>query len=220
MILDNRTARSEINRINRMISEEEQTINALFQRIGQTYYAAHRDDPEDNQAGFIRGIFDAIDRIKQHREQINRVRGIAICPNCSAEVTITSAFCNRCGAKMPNSAAPFGGAPVSGGVFGAAPTPPQNPGPAYTAPSYEQVSHSAEPEPIEISCPSCGNICSSSQRFCNRCGGSLVPVDPGTDVPASQEPRQSAASGVKICPNCGTELAEDSAFCLECGQPV
>ncbi|MCR5551951.1 MAG: zinc ribbon domain-containing protein, partial [Oscillospiraceae bacterium] len=93
--------RSEINRLNQAISAEEQNINALFQRIGQTYFAAHRNDPEENQAESIRGILDALERAKGYKEQINTLRGIAICPNCKAEVSIASAFCNHCGTKMP-----------------------------------------------------------------------------------------------------------------------
>ena len=93
--------RSEINRLNQAISAEEQNINTLFQKIGQTYFAAHRNDPEDNQAESIRGILDALERAKGYKEQINTLRGIAICPNCKAEVSIVSAFCNHCGTKMP-----------------------------------------------------------------------------------------------------------------------
>ena len=93
--------RSEINRLNQAISAEEQNINALFQKIGQTYFAAHRNDPEENQAESIRGILDALERAKGYKEQINTLRGIAICPNCKAEVSIVSAFCNHCGTKMP-----------------------------------------------------------------------------------------------------------------------
>ena len=84
MSLDSRAARAEINRLTRLISEEEQTVNGLFQRIGQTYFAAHKDEPEETQAGYIRAIYDAFDRTKQYKEQINRVRGIAICPSCGA----------------------------------------------------------------------------------------------------------------------------------------
>jgi len=213
MSLDTRAARAEINRLSRLMSDEEQTINALFQRIGQTYFIAHKEDPEDSQAGYIRGIFDAIERTKKYKEQINRVRGIAICPNCSAEVTITSAFCNRCGAKMPAADASYGGGPAYGASsYGAqgygGRTPAPGPSPA-SAPGAAPAAYPSEPEPSEISCPSCGAICSTSQRFCNRCGGSLGSAQ--TAAPAS---------GGKVCPNCGTELAEDSAFCLECGQPV
>lgn len=93
--------RSEINRLNQAISVEEQNINTLFQKIGQTYFAAHRNDPEENQAESIRGILDALERAKGYKEQINTLRGIAICPNCKAEVSIVSAFCNHCGTKMP-----------------------------------------------------------------------------------------------------------------------
>ena len=102
----NKPNRAEINRLNHAISAEEQTINGLFQKIGQTYYANHRNDPEENQAESIRGILEALERAKGYKEQINTLRGITICPNCKAEVSINSAFCNHCGTKLSTPVQP------------------------------------------------------------------------------------------------------------------
>ena len=43
---DIRVNRGEINRLTKAIAAEEQTINAVFQRMGQSYFAAHKNDPE------------------------------------------------------------------------------------------------------------------------------------------------------------------------------
>ncbi len=98
---NDRANRAEINRLNAAIAAEEQNINTLFQKMGQTYYAAHRADPEDSQKDFIRGVQETLERAKQYKEQINVLRGIAICPNCKAEVSVNAAFCNHCGTQMP-----------------------------------------------------------------------------------------------------------------------
>ena len=104
---ETRVNRGEINRLNRAISAEEQTINSIFQRMGQTYFAAHRDDPEESQAVYVQGVLEAMNRAKGYKDQINVLRGIAICPNCKAEVSSTAAFCSRCGTRMPGQAQPM-----------------------------------------------------------------------------------------------------------------
>lgn len=106
MSSENRTARGEINRLNKAIAAEEQTINAIFQRMGQTYFAAHRKDPEENQKANVQGILDAMERARRCKEQINVLRGVAICPSCRAEVSSSAAFCSHCGTRMPGQVTP------------------------------------------------------------------------------------------------------------------
>lgn len=216
MSYDNRINRAEINRLNNAITAEEQNINALFQKIGQTYFEAHRKNPEDNQAANVRGILDALNRAKSYKEQINVLRGIAICPNCKAEVSIQSAFCNFCGTKMPNVQPPAPaadpnviicrscgnrcqntqrfcnqcGAPL---VQAAAPAPTPAPAPtsapaapAAPAPAYTPVAPEPAPEPVP-------------------------------EAPRMEEQVEEPAPQKKICPNCGTEMEPDCNFCLECG---
>ncbi|MBR6118960.1 MAG: zinc ribbon domain-containing protein [Oscillospiraceae bacterium] len=98
---ETRANRNEINRLNKAISAEEQTINSIFQRMGQTYFTAHRDDPEEAQAAYVQGVLEAMNRARGYKDQINVLRGIAICPNCKAEVSSTAAFCSCCGTRMP-----------------------------------------------------------------------------------------------------------------------
>ncbi len=103
---DIRVNRSEINRLNKAIAEEEQNINYAFQRIGQTYFATHRQDAEESQKANIQAVLDSMQRASTYKDQINVLRGIAICPNCKAEVDIRAAFCSCCGTKMPTQTPP------------------------------------------------------------------------------------------------------------------
>lgn len=103
---DIRVNRSEINRLNKAIAEEEQNINYAFQRIGQTYFATHRQDAEESQKANIQAVLDSMQRASTYKDQINVLRGIAICPNCKAEVGIRAAFCSCCGTKMPTQTPP------------------------------------------------------------------------------------------------------------------
>ena len=161
-----RGSRSEINRLTKAIAAEEQNINQTFQRIGQTYFAAHRQDPEESQRANIQTILDAMRRANGYKDQINVLRGIAICPNCRAEVDSKAAFCSHCGTRMPNQAPPAQPAapnapicPNCGNVCApgtrfcnlcgtrlpeAAPAAPVQPAPNY-APAYAPV-----PEPVPV----------------------------------------------------------------------
>ena len=172
-----RANRGEINRLNKAISAEEQTINAIFQSMGQTYFAAHRDDPEESQAAYVQGVLEAMNRIKGYKDQINVLRGIAICPNCQAEVSSTAAFCSCCGTRMPGKTLPAPPAqnslicPNCGNVCQpgtrfcklcgtrlaetaapAAPAPQQNPIPQPAAPAVPQPA-APIPEPVSAAVP-------------------------------------------------------------------
>ena len=103
---DFRGNRSEINRLNRAIAAEEQTINSIFQRMGQIYFTSHREDAEESQVENIRGVQAALERARGYQEQINVLKGIALCPSCKAEVSINAAFCSRCGTRMPMKTPP------------------------------------------------------------------------------------------------------------------
>ncbi len=101
MSSENRANRAEINRLNKAIAEEEQNINAIFQRMGQIYFATHQDAPETAQKECVTAVQMAMNRAKQYKDQINFLRGIALCPSCRAEVSINAAFCSCCGTRMP-----------------------------------------------------------------------------------------------------------------------
>ena len=47
----------------------------------------------------------------------------------------------------------------------------------------------------KVVCNKCGEINEKGDKFCSKCGNSLV----------------------KICPNCGAELEDDDVFCSKCG---
>ena len=239
MPMDPRNNR-EINRLNAMISSEEQTINAFFQQIGQTYFANHRNDPEENQKQSIRGILDALDRAKGYKDQINVLRGIAICPNCHKEVAIESAFCNFCGTKMPAAKAPE---PVVDpntiicqncgnrclntqrfcnrcGTKLAAPAPAQpQPAPVPPAPPAPPAPEMQPPEPQPVPAAAV-----QSPVYAAPPTPPPAPVmpeppveQPEVQMPAPEPEPEPAAPQKKICPNCGTEMDPDCNFCLECG---
>ncbi len=104
MSSENRANRGEINRLTKAIDAEGQTINAIFQRMGQTYFAAHQNDPEEAQVSNVLAVQEAMKRAKLYKDQINALRGITVCPGCRAEVSVNAAFCSCCGTRLPRQA--------------------------------------------------------------------------------------------------------------------
>lgn len=92
---------SEVTKLNGTISEKEKKITQLFHAMGEAYYAQHKDDPAADQPEKIEEVKALAAEIDRCRNEINRIKGIVKCPNCGAEVTSGSAFCNSCGSKMP-----------------------------------------------------------------------------------------------------------------------
>ena len=188
-----RVNRGEINRLNKAIAAEEQNINAIFQQMGQSYFAAHKDDPEEAQAANVRAVLDALERVECIKEQINVLRGIAICPGCKAEVSVTAAFCSRCGTRMPTQTPPAPPAPEG-------PVCPNcgnrcRPGVNFCNRCGTRLAQAAPiPEPVPTPAP--------------------APTPEPVPTPTPELPAK------KICPNCGTELDPAFRFCLECGTPV
>lgn len=92
---------SEVTKLNSSISEKEKKISQLYLAIGEAYYAQHKDDPSAEQLDKVGEVKALAAEIEKCRNEINRIKGIVKCPNCGAEVSAGSAFCNSCGTKMP-----------------------------------------------------------------------------------------------------------------------
>lgn len=97
---------AETAKINAKIAEEEKQINNLYLQIGKSFFEANNENPSAEYADLMIGIKDAQARISQYKEQIGTIKGVRNCPSCGAEVTNGSAFCNSCGAKMPDDFTP------------------------------------------------------------------------------------------------------------------
>lgn len=95
---------TDVTRLNGMISEKERKISQLYSSLGQSYYEAHKSDSEADERRKIEEINTLFAEIAQCRESIKQIKGVVKCPNCGAEVALTAAFCNACGAKISHGA--------------------------------------------------------------------------------------------------------------------
>ena len=90
--------------INAQIAAADNEAAAGLASLGKAYFDLHRDDAEEALAPAVASIKKAEERGAIYRELLLRARGVKICPNCKSEVTSASAFCNYCGAKIPEPA--------------------------------------------------------------------------------------------------------------------
>ena len=118
-----------------------------------------------------------------------------ICPSCGAPNDPANRFCEQCGARLVEAAAP---APAEV--------------PAATAPSA-------------IACPTCGAPVLPGEAFCDDCGADLTALAPAVApvsaaaapaaAPASAPP--AVAEGQLICAICGATALPGERFCDNCG---
>ena len=47
-------------------------------------------------------------KIAQYKAEIQKLKGLVVCPNCSAEMKAGTLFCSTCGAKLPQPEAAEG----------------------------------------------------------------------------------------------------------------
>ena len=92
---------SEITRIRSLIAGEEKNYHSLCSQVGEKYAELHRDDFAPEFEELMTLIRQSLDRTQAYREQINAIRRVRPCPSCGEEVPIDFAFCNFCGAKLP-----------------------------------------------------------------------------------------------------------------------
>lgn len=187
---------SDIARLNSMVSEEETKINNLYYQVGKLYVTMHPQDYEAEFAGMIASLAESEEKVKNYRQQIQDIKGVARCTQCGAEVQAGVAFCSACGAPMPKLQSGNAeeltrcdgcGAMVKKGVRFC--TSCGKPMVQIAAPETTAAPTIEPPETVVQNA-----------------------VAEAAPVPAAQPEVQA-----RICPNCGKQVDADVAFCTECG---
>ena len=113
------------------------------------------------------------------------------CESCGARVDAGDEVCNLCGTPLPVNSAAEAGSEVH-----------EAPGPVES-----QGGTSADPDPVDLDCDTCGHSNPEGSRFCNRCGARLVPSRHGSaaSLGARAVPASSGKSGFDLA---RAELAE------------
>ena len=109
-------------RLSTILTDEELGLKNIYSAIGKKYVELHANDYEPEFSEIVDKAKKKMETIEGLKEQIRRLKGIKLCPNCGTEVPNNSLFCATCGFKLPEMAAPSGkicptcGAPVKDGM--------------------------------------------------------------------------------------------------------
>lgn len=186
-------------RINELISAEQKKMEQQYLQIGKLYAASHLTDFEEKYAGMMSAIQVSEKKLGTYRTQKQLLKGVACCPVCGNEAPSGSAFCNRCGAKIP---------PMDMSQFIKCPSC----GKSVVKDLGDCVfcgSSLTETDSL-LKCAKCGEPLEAGARFCRSCGSAVKKAEiPEADAPSK-----------RVCPSCGAALADDVLFCTECGQKL
>ena len=226
------------------IKAEEEKQNNLYREVGKYYFENCAANAEGQLKVLCDQIVASMELTSQYKQQQNVLKGMVSCPNCGAQISANSGFCNVCGSKIEKqvSPAPQPGAgkicpkcqktveadalfcTFCGNQFEAQPAAPAYEEPA--APAYEEPATPAYEEPAapvyeEPAAPAYEESAAPAYE---------EPAAPAYEEPAApvyEEPAAPAYEEVHIpevtvptCVKCGAVLEEGQKFCTVCGTKV
>lgn len=227
---------SEGMRLSSAIKAEEEKQNNLYREVGKYYFENCAANAEGQLKVLCDQIVASMELTSQYKQQQNVLKGMVSCPNCGAQISANSGFCNVCGSKIEKqvSPAPQPGAgkicpkcqktveadalfcTFCGNQFEAQPAAPAYEEPA--APAYEEPAAPAYEEPAA---PAYEEPAAPVYE---------EPAAPAYEEPAApayEEPAAPAYEEVHIpevtvptCVKCGAVLEEGQKFCTVCGTKV
>ena len=235
---------SEGMRLSSAIKAEEEKQNNLYREVGKYYFENCAANAEGQLKVLCDQIVASMELTSQYKQQQNVLKGMVSCPNCGAQISANSGFCNVCGSKIEKqvSPAPQPGAgkicpkcqktveadalfcTFCGNQFEAQPAAPAYEEPA--APAYEEPATPANEEPAapayeEPAAPAYEEPAAPAYE---------EPTAPAYEEPAApvyEEPAAPAYEEVHIpevtvptCVKCGAVLEEGQKFCTVCGTKV
>ena len=98
-----------------LLKSEQAKIEECYAKIGEQYYAAHKDDDNAEFPGLIGAVKASEKAIEDHKEAVRKAeeqaelerrnkelleKELMLCPKGGAEIYFKSIFCNFCGFKV------------------------------------------------------------------------------------------------------------------------
>ncbi len=159
---------ADIANLNKDISNNKKKIDQLYGQLGELYYNAHSDAPEQGFQEVVSNITELQDQINDWNDQIQELKGFIKCPNCGEYVEGTARACPNCGESLlPEGAkvCPNCGAVITDQDVKFC----QYCGARLDDPSKSEQTVIHQPGPIQCKC---GAILEKDDMFCSRCGTS------------------------------------------------
>lgn len=94
---------ADVTKLNYQIGEEEKSLAALYQQLGQAYYGQAEKAQLES---CCQAIKEKLAYIASLRAQEATARNLRLCPNCSAVCELSQPYCGVCGTALPRVAAP------------------------------------------------------------------------------------------------------------------
>lgn len=190
---------SDTMRISSAIKDEENRQMDIFRQIGSYYYRTYASQADGQMKVWCDSITASQAVVKQYQDQLTILKGVAFCPNCNAEVSLTSAFCHNCGAKMvakppvspinTGKVCPSCGVSLSEGQLFCT-----NCGSRVPEISMESVIQEVR------KCGNCGSELAEGQMFCTNCGSRYEEQPAGLTSKGSEMPVKSEAGSMSLTP--------------------
>ena len=168
---------ADIARLNSLVADEEKRLNNNYYQIGKLYSQLHSADCEDCFTTYISAVKESLNKIDDLKAELQVLRAVAKCPNCGAEVSTSSMFCNACGTAMTNATDKTNAQPddsVKCNNCGAFVNKNMKFCTSCGTPMVQNNTNNdvvAEPVVVEEpKCPKCGANLDDDSAFCAECG--------------------------------------------------
>lgn len=97
-------------KLNMDIKSKEDFIQKQYTEIGRLYYEAHSKEADAEFAQQMAIVTEAYEAIAKMRDEVLKIKGVRVCPNCGSPVPDNAGFCGKCGTPL-NQMPPQQGAP-------------------------------------------------------------------------------------------------------------
>lgn len=94
---------TELTRLSARVTDLQRKNDQLYKTIGKLYMEHYGDSPEDAFKGAVSSIKENQKKIAGYKEDIKQLKGIKKCSSCGADVSGSSQFCSKCGAKVEDT---------------------------------------------------------------------------------------------------------------------